>query len=88
TDPAWQGFLIDDLTCDLNAVSGANGGACSGPAGGAGNTVDYALADIPLTTPQLQTWTGGTLGEKVAGHLLQIPSAGTGVAIAVVNPAV
>src|SRR5580693_8022908 len=30
-----QAFLYNDLTCDIDAVTGANGGACAGPAGGA-----------------------------------------------------
>ena len=49
-------FLYDDLTCDINKVSGANGGDCtgsttSGPGTGggvAGNTVVYGASDATL----------------------------------------
>jgi hypothetical protein len=51
-----EAFLNDDLSCDVNAVTGQNLGACSGAAGASGNTVTYAASDIALSAAQIDAW--------------------------------
>ena len=81
-----QAFIYDDLTCDINKVQ--NGGACSGPAGGAGNTVDYGASDSTLSSAQISTWATSSFGQSAAGNLIQLPSMGVGISIPVNNPAI
>ena len=81
-------FLLDDLSCDINKVNGNNGGNCSGPEGGAGNTVDYASSDSVLTSSQISGWASFQFGQVAAGDLIQIPSMGTGLSIPVENAAI
>jgi hypothetical protein len=81
--PAQKAFIIDDLTCDVDAVTGANGGACAGPDGGLNNTVDYATAEATLTSYQIATWATGSFGQAEAGNLIQIPAFGIAPAIVV-----
>jgi ABC-type phosphate transport system substrate-binding protein len=83
-----QAFINDDLTCDINKVTGANGGACAGPDGGAGNTVDYGTSDAVLTGSQISSWATASFGQTAAGNLIQLPSMGTASAIVVNNPAI
>jgi phosphate transport system substrate-binding protein len=83
-----RAFIYNDLTCDIDAVTGANGGACVGPDGGAGNTVDYALAEEALTAIQVSTWATSSFGQSSAGNLIQIPAFGIAPAIAVNNSAI
>lgn len=75
-------FIADDLTCDINKVTGANGGKCSGPAGGA-NTVHYGASDAPLTTSQTSSWATSTVGQSLSGNLIQIPTQGTSVGVVI-----
>jgi hypothetical protein len=82
-----QAFFADDLTCDIDAVTGANGGACAGPAGGA-NTVSYAASDAVFSTAQLATWATSSFGQVAARDLIQLPSMGAATAIAVKNQAI
>jgi phosphate transport system substrate-binding protein len=83
-----EAFLNDDLSCDIDAVTGANGGACTGQDGAPGNTVSYAASDIALSPTQIDSWATSPFGQSVAGNLIQLPSMGAGVAIPVVNPAI
>jgi ABC-type phosphate transport system substrate-binding protein len=79
-----EAFFDDNYTCDKNASSGANGGACSGTAGGA-NAVDFAASDIPVTSTQIAAWAISEFGQYTAANLIQLPALGFGVAIPVVN---
>ncbi len=83
-----QAFLLDDLTCDIDKVTGANNSACVGPDGGAGNTVDYGASDATLSSTQISTWATSSFGQSAAGNLIQLPSMGVGIAIPVNNPAI
>jgi ABC-type phosphate transport system substrate-binding protein len=83
-----QAFFANDLTCDIDAVTGANGGACVGPAGGAGNTVSYAASDAVFDAAQIATWATSTFGQSAARNLIQLPSMGAATAIAVKNKAI
>jgi hypothetical protein len=80
---AHKAFIYDDLTCDIDAVTGANGGACVGPDGGKNNTVDYALAEDTLTASQISSWATSSFGQAAAGNLIQIPAFGIAPAIVV-----
>ena len=82
-----QAFFADDLTCDIDAVTGVNGGACAGPAGGA-NTVAYAASDAVFSADQIATWATSSFGQAVARDLIQLPSMGAATAIAVDNQAI
>jgi hypothetical protein len=75
-------FINNDLTCDINAVTGNNGGACAGTPGGA-NTVHYAASDNALKAAQVSSWATSSFGQSAAGNLIQIPVLGTGTAIIV-----
>lgn len=75
-------LLNNDLTCDINKVTGANGGKCSGSVGGA-NTVHYAASDAPLTSTQTSSWATSTVGQAAAGNLIQVPTFGTSTGIVV-----
>lgn len=81
-----KAFIYDDLTCDIDAVTGANGGACVGPDGATGNTVDYGLAEAALSASQISSWATSSFGQSEAGDLIQIPAFGIAPAIAVNNP--
>jgi ABC-type phosphate transport system substrate-binding protein len=83
-----QAFINDDLTCDIDKVTGNNGGACVGPDGGAGNTVDYGASDATLSASQISSWATSSFGQAAAGDLIQLPSMGVGIAIPVNNPAI
>lgn len=78
-------FLTDDLSCDIDAVTGQNGGKCTGQRGAPGNTVSYAASDAVLTKRQVATWATSSFGQSAAGNLIQLPSMGVGVAIPVQN---
>jgi phosphate transport system substrate-binding protein len=75
-----QAFLQNDLTCDINKVTGANGGKCANTPGGA-NTVHYATSDSVLSSTQASTWATSTWGQSAAGNLIQIPMVGSSSAI-------
>jgi ABC-type phosphate transport system substrate-binding protein len=77
-----QSFLNDDLTCDINKVTGNNGGACNNTPGGA-NTVDYGASDATLSSTQEATWATNSYGQTISGNLIQLPSIGVGIAIPV-----
>jgi hypothetical protein len=77
-----QAFIQDDLTCDINKVTGANSGKCSNTPGGA-DTVHYGLSDTPLSSTQIATWATSSFGQTAAGNLIQLPTLGTGEAIVV-----
>ena len=82
-------FLNDDISCDANKVlktNGANGmaGTCSNTVGGAA-AVSYGASDSTLTSAQIAQWASSSVGQAVAGNLIQLPSMGVGVAIPVVN---
>jgi ABC-type phosphate transport system substrate-binding protein len=85
-----SGLLTDDLSCDINKVSGANGGNCNGGSsqGAPGNTVDYGASDATLSSTQISGWSSFALGQAAAGNLIQLPSMGVGIAIPVQNSAV
>jgi phosphate transport system substrate-binding protein len=76
-----KAFLNDDLSCDINHVTGGNGGNCSGAAGVAGNTVTYGASDATLNSTQIATWATSSFGQSLAGNLIQLPSMGVGVSI-------
>jgi ABC-type phosphate transport system substrate-binding protein len=80
---AQKAFIYDDLTCDIDAVTGENGGACAGPDGGANNTVDYAAAEDVISSSQIATWATSSFGQADAGNLIQIPAFGIAPAIVV-----
>lgn len=80
---AQKAFIYDDLSCDVNAVTGANGGACAGPDGGANNTVDYAVSESPVAASQISSWATSSFGQAEAGNLIQIPAFGIAPAIVV-----
>lgn len=77
-----QAFIQNDLTCDINKVTGNNGGKCSNTPGGA-DTVHYATSDSVLTSTQIATWATSSWGQSAAGNLIQIPSLGTAPALVV-----
>ncbi len=77
-------FLNNDLSCDANHVTGTNNGACNGTVGAAA-AVSYAASDATLSSAQISTWASSTVGQSVAGNLIQLPSMGVGIAIPVVN---
>jgi hypothetical protein len=77
-----QAFIQNDLTCDINKVTGANSGKCSNTPGGA-DTVHYGFSDTPLNSTQIATWATSSWGQAAAGNLIQIPTLGTGEAIVV-----
>ena len=81
-------FLNDDLTCDINKVTGDNGGACSGTAPGTTNYVDYGASDATLSGTQITAWSTATYGQSVSGNLIQLPSMGVGISFPVVNGAI
>jgi hypothetical protein len=83
-------FLNDDLTCDINKVTGANGGNCSGGAGVGqpGNTVDYGASDGLFSSTQISAWQTYQYGQDLAGDLIQLPAMGVGMAIPVQNSAI
>jgi phosphate transport system substrate-binding protein len=81
-------FLSDDLSCDIDAVTGQNGGNCTGDGGAPGNTVSYGASDATLNGAQISSWATSTFGQQAAGNLIQLPSMGVGVAIPVVNPSI
>ncbi|HTZ72019.1 MAG TPA: substrate-binding domain-containing protein [Acetobacteraceae bacterium] len=83
-----KAFITDDLTCDINAVTGGNGGQCSGPAGASGNTVSYAGSEATLSSTQISSWATSSFGQIAAGDLIQLPSMGTATALPVVNSGV
>jgi hypothetical protein len=76
-----EAFFNDDLSCDIDAVTGANGGACIGKE----DFVAYAASDAVLTPAQIANWPSLSAGQTVSGNLIQLPSMGVGVAIPVVN---
>jgi phosphate transport system substrate-binding protein len=78
-----QAFLNDDLSCDIDQVTGANGGNCNGGAGMAGNIVHYGASDAVLNSAQIATWATSSFGQSLAGNLIQLPSMGLGIAIPV-----
>ncbi len=75
-------FLTDNLSCDSNLVTGANGGNCSGSPGGA-DTVHYAMVDQKLTAAQIESWAISLVGQTAAGNLIQLPMFGSATAIVV-----
>jgi ABC-type phosphate transport system substrate-binding protein len=85
-----SGLLTDDLSCDINKVTGANSGSCDGGSaqGQPGNTVDYGASDATLSSTQISGWATFAYGQAVSGNLIQLPSMGVGVSIPVVNSAV
>ncbi len=85
-----EAFLNDDLSCDINKVTGANGGNCNGGSGVGqpGNTVDYGASDGTFTAAQISAWQTYQYGQPAAGNLIQIPSMGLGIAIPVQNSAI
>jgi ABC-type phosphate transport system substrate-binding protein len=78
-------FINDDLTCDTNKVNNLNGGKCSGTPPGTTNYVDYAISEATLTGTQISSWSSASYGQSVAGNLIQLPLAGTGQTIVVVD---
>ncbi len=80
---AQKAFIYDDLTCDIDAVTGANAGACVGPDGAPNNTVDYALAADTVFASQISSWATSSFGQAEAGNLIQIPAFGIAPAIVV-----
>jgi hypothetical protein len=76
-----KAFLNDDLSCDINHVTGGNGGNCNGDGGVAGNTVTYGASDATLNSTQIATWATSSFGQSLAGNLIQLPSMGVGVSI-------
>jgi phosphate transport system substrate-binding protein len=82
-----SGLLNDDLTCDINKVTGNNGGNCTGGSGVGqpGNTVDYGASDATLSSAQISAWATYPYGQPAAGNLIQLPSMGVGIAIPTQN---
>jgi len=78
-----QAFLNDNLSCDIDKVTGANGGACNSSPGTAGNTVQYGASDATLNSTQIATWATSSFGQSYAGNLIQLPSMGVGISIPV-----
>jgi phosphate transport system substrate-binding protein len=77
-----QAFIQNDLTCDINKVTGFNSGKCSNTPGGA-NTVHYETSDTVLSAAQVSTWATSTWGQSYAGNLIQIPTLGSSSSIVV-----
>jgi hypothetical protein len=75
-------FLTDDLTCDINKVTGGNGGVCD-PAPGGANTVHYNASDSVLSSAQIASWATNAYDQPLSGNLIQIPMLGTAQAILV-----
>jgi ABC-type phosphate transport system substrate-binding protein len=76
-----QGFIRNDLTCLISrATTGTT--SCSGNVGGV-NTVHYSTSDSVLSSAQVSSWATSSVGQSVAGDLIQLPSMGTGEAIPV-----
>jgi hypothetical protein len=79
---AQQAFLNDDLTCDINKVTGNNGGLCSNTPGG-GDSVYFAASQATLNSTQETTWATNSYGQTIARDLIQLPALGESVAIPV-----
>jgi phosphate transport system substrate-binding protein len=79
-----QAFINDDLTCDINKVTGANSGKCSNTPGGT-DTVHYGASDTPLNSTQIATWATSSFGQSAAANLIQLPAIGTGPAVVVTD---
>jgi hypothetical protein len=77
-----KAFITDDLSCDINAVTGNNNGACAGATGGA-DTVQYGASDSPLSSAQLSSWATTSTGQSAAGNLIQVPTMGTSTGIVI-----
>jgi len=80
-------LLNNDLTCDINKLTGNNGGLCSNTPGGP-DTVHYAASDSVFTATQIGSWATSTYGQAASGNLIQIPSLGTGETIVIDNTAI
>jgi ABC-type phosphate transport system substrate-binding protein len=80
-------FLKNELGCDYAKVV-SNSTTCSPTTVGGSFTVHYGASDAPLTTTQISSWASTAIDAAAAGHLIQLPSLGTGIAIPVVNPKV
>jgi phosphate transport system substrate-binding protein len=74
-------FLNNNLSIDANKVDSQ---IPLGAAGGV-NAVSYGASDATLSTTQISAWNSSAVGELAAGHLIQLPSMGTGVSFPVVN---
>ena len=85
-----QAFLNDDLTCDIDKVTGAHSSACVGGSGvgAAGNTVDYGASDATLNSTQIATWATSSFGQSYAGNLIQLPAMGVGISFPIVDAGV
>ena len=82
-------FLNNDISCDANKVLGTNGadgkaGDCSNTVGGAA-AVSYGASDSTLTSTQINQWATSSVGQAVAGNLIQLPSMGVGISFPIVN---
>jgi phosphate transport system substrate-binding protein len=96
-----NGFLYDDLSCDINKVSGTNSGFCTGSTGSGpgttggqpGNTTVYGASDATLSnglapnpsSNQIAFWNSYTFGQALSGGLIQLPSMGVGISFPVQN---
>jgi hypothetical protein len=83
-----KAFLNDDLSCDINHVTGGNSGNCTGAAGVTGNTVQYGASDATLNSTQIATWATSSFGQSYAGNLIQLPSMGVGISFPIVDTGV
>lgn len=80
-------FLKNELGCDAaKVISGSS--TCAPTTVGGASTVHYAASDLPLAPSLVSAWASSAVGAPQGGHLIQIPSMGTGIAIPVVNPKV
>ncbi len=82
-------FIYDDLTCDADKVLN---GTTKCPTGG-GDTYGsaetiYGASDGNLSSSLIGFWGTSSVGQAQAGNLIQLPSVGVGIAIAVRNSSV
>jgi ABC-type phosphate transport system substrate-binding protein len=77
-------FLKNELGCDYAKVV-SNSTTCSPTTVGGTYAVHYGASDSPLSSAQISSWSTTSIDAAAAGHLIQLPSLGTGIAIPVVN---
>lgn len=78
-----RAFLLNDYTCATRQSAGLSNTCTTSNSGGGANTVHYGASDATLSTAEIGTWSTGTWGNSAAGQILQLPTIGTGVALAV-----
>lgn len=78
-------FLDNNNNENCIKVLGSTSSFCANNAPGGFNAVHYAASDSALSTTQISAWATSAFGTTASGHLIQIPSLGTAIALPVIN---